>query len=98
MRRAFMTTCSAARPTSRWTGPPRTAPTWPGRAACRPTRAHWAVLGRMVRYLARDAEVRQFLDIGTGIPKEDKVHEVAQREAPQSRVVYVDRDPIVLAH
>lgn len=42
--------------------------------------------------------IRQFLDIGTGIPKEDNVHEVAQREAPESRVVYVDRDPIVLAH
>jgi len=61
-------------------------------------RAHRAVLGRIVRYLARDAGIRQFLDIGTGIPKEDNVHEVAQREAPESRVVYVDRDPIVLAH
>jgi hypothetical protein len=61
-------------------------------------RAHRAVLGRIVRYLARDAGIRQFLDIGTGIPKEGNVHEVAQREAPESRVVYVDRDPIVLAH
>jgi len=61
-------------------------------------RAHRAVLGRMVRYLARDAGIRQFLDIGTGIPKEDNVHEVAQREVPETRVVYVDRDPIVLAH
>ncbi len=61
-------------------------------------RAHRAVLGRIVRYLARDAGIRQFLDIGTGIPKEDNVHEVAQRAAPESRVVYVDRDPIVLAH
>jgi SAM-dependent methyltransferase len=61
-------------------------------------RAHRAVLGRVVRYLARDAGIRQFLDIGTGIPKENNVHEVAQREAPESRVVYVDRDPIVLAH
>ncbi len=61
-------------------------------------RAHRAVLGRMVRHLARDAGIRQFLDIGTGIPKEDNVHEVAQREAPTTRVVYVDRDPIVLAH
>ena len=60
-------------------------------------RAHRAVLGRIVRYLARDAGIRQFLDIGTGIPKEGNVHEVAQREAPESRVVYVDRDPIVLA-
>jgi len=56
-------------------------------------RAHRAVLGRIVRYLVRDAGIRQFLDIGTGIPKQDNVHEVAQREAPESRVVYVDRDP-----
>ena len=61
-------------------------------------RAHRAVLGRIVRYLVRDAGIRQFLDIGTGIPKENNVHEVAQREAPEARVVYVDRDPIVLAH
>jgi hypothetical protein len=61
-------------------------------------RAHRAVLGRVVRYLVREAGIRQFLDIGTGIPKENNVHEVAQREAPESQVVYVDRDPIVLAH
>ncbi len=61
-------------------------------------RAHRAVLGRVVRYLVRDAAIRQFLDIGTGIPKENNVHEVAQREAPGSRIVYVDKDPIVLAH
>ena len=61
-------------------------------------RAHRAVLGRVVRYLVRDAGIRQLLDIGTGIPKENNVHEVAQREAPESRIVYVDRDPIVLAH
>jgi hypothetical protein len=61
-------------------------------------RTHRAVLGRMVQHLARVAGIRQFLDIGTGIPKVGNVHEVAQREAPESRVVYVDRDPIVLAH
>jgi hypothetical protein len=61
-------------------------------------RAHRAVLGRMVQHLARDAGVRQFLDIGTGIPKEGNVHEVAQREAPESRVVYVDRDQYQLPH
>jgi S-adenosyl methyltransferase len=60
--------------------------------------AHRALLGRVVRYLVRDAGIRQFLDIGTGIPKENNVHEVAQREAPEARVVYVDNDPIVLAH
>ena len=47
-------------------------------------RAHRAVLGRIVRYLARGHADRQFPDIGTGIPKEDNVHEVAQREAPES--------------
>jgi hypothetical protein len=61
-------------------------------------RAHRAVLGRVVRYLAAEAGMRQFLDVGTGVPKENNVHEVAQRVAPESRVVYVDRDPIVLAH
>jgi hypothetical protein len=54
-------------------------------------------LGRAVRYLA-EAGMRQFLDIGTGIPNDDNVHRVAQDAAPESRVVYVDNDPIVLAH
>jgi S-adenosyl methyltransferase len=61
-------------------------------------RAHRAVLGRVVRYLVEEAGIRQFLDIGTGIPKENNVHEVAQRLAPEARIVYVDYDPIVLAH
>jgi hypothetical protein len=55
-------------------------------------------MGRAVRYLAGEAGVRQFLDIGTGIPGDDHVHRVAQDIAPGSRVVYVDYDPIVLAH
>ncbi|MFG1778039.1 SAM-dependent methyltransferase [Micromonospora sp. NPDC049051] len=55
-------------------------------------------LQRAVRHLARDAGIRQFLDIGTGIPTADNTHEVAQAIAPESRVVYVDNDPIVLAH
>jgi S-adenosyl methyltransferase len=55
-------------------------------------------LGRVVRYLAGEAGIRQFLDIGTGIPNADNVHAVAQQTAPQCRIVYVDRDPIVLAH
>ncbi|MFI5534633.1 SAM-dependent methyltransferase [Kitasatospora sp. NPDC051853] len=55
-------------------------------------------LGRAVRYLAGEAGIRQFLDIGTGIPTEGNTHEVAQATAPDSRVVYVDNDPIVLAH
>jgi hypothetical protein len=61
-------------------------------------RANRAFLGRAVRWLAGDAGVRQFLDIGTGIPTMDNVHDVAQRVAPESRVVYVDNDPIVLSH
>jgi O-methyltransferase involved in polyketide biosynthesis len=55
-------------------------------------------LGRAVRYLAREAGIRQFLDIGTGLPTVDNTHEVAQRVAPESRIVYVDNDPLVLAH
>lgn len=55
-------------------------------------------LGRAVRFLAGEAGIRQFLDIGTGIPTRDNTHEVAQRVAPESRVVYVDNDPVVLAH
>jgi len=55
-------------------------------------------LTRAVRYLAADAGLRQFLDIGTGLPTASNTHEVAQRVAPESRVVYVDNDPLVLAH
>ncbi len=57
-----------------------------------------AFLGRAVRFLAGEAGVRQFLDIGTGLPTVDNTHEVAQRVAPESRIVYVDNDPLVLAH
>jgi hypothetical protein len=56
-----------------------------------------AFLGRAVHFLV-GAGVRQFLDIGTGLPAADNTHEVAQREAPDSRIVYVDNDPIVLRH
>jgi hypothetical protein len=56
-----------------------------------------AFLGRAVRFLAKQG-VRQFLDIGTGIPTQDNTHQVAQAAAPESRVVYVDNDPIVMAH
>ena len=61
-------------------------------------RGNRAFLARAVRYLTGQARVRQFLDIGTGIPAADNTHEVAQDLAPGSRVVYVDNDPIVLAH
>ncbi|MGW2516972.1 SAM-dependent methyltransferase [Streptomyces sp. NPDC001617] len=61
-------------------------------------RADRLFLGRAVRHLVVDAGIRQFLDIGTGLPTADNTHEVAQRLAPESRVVYVDNDPLVLAH
>ncbi|CAM5371441.1 SAM-dependent methyltransferase OS=Streptomyces alboniger OX=132473 GN=CP975_21645 PE=4 SV=1 [Streptomyces alboniger] len=61
-------------------------------------RADRGFLGRAVRFLTADCEVRQFLDIGTGLPTLDNTHEIAQRIAPDSRVVYVDNDPIVLVH
>jgi hypothetical protein len=61
-------------------------------------RANRAFLRRAVRCLAEDAGIRQFLDIGTGLPTAENTHQVAQQIAPESRVVYVDNDPIVLAH
>jgi hypothetical protein len=63
-----------------------------------PPRENRAFLQRVVRYLAAEAGIRQFLDIGTGIPTSPNVHEVAQDVAPQARIVYVDNDPMVLAH
>ena len=71
--------------------------------AVRPTiiadvRANRDFMIRAVRYLAGEAGISQFLDIGTGIPAAPNVHEVAQAAAPRARVVYVDNDPIVLAH
>jgi SAM-dependent methyltransferase len=61
-------------------------------------RENRAFLGRAVRYLAGQAGIRQFLDIGTGLPTASNVHEIAQGVAPSSRVVYADNDPMVLAH
>src|SRR4051812_45041551 len=57
-----------------------------------------AFLGRLIRYLSREAGIRQFLDLGTGLPSNNNVHEVAQSSDPGARVVYVDKDPIVLVH
>lgn len=57
-----------------------------------------AFIGRAVGYLAGEVGIRQFLDIGTGLPTADNTHQVAQRVAPESRIVYVDKDPLVLAH
>jgi O-methyltransferase involved in polyketide biosynthesis len=61
-------------------------------------RADRAFLGRVVRFLAGEAGIRQFLDIGTGLPTAENTHQVAAAVAPAVRVVYVDNDPIVLAH
>jgi S-adenosyl methyltransferase len=55
-------------------------------------------LARAVRYLTGEAGIRQFLDVGTGLPTADNTHQVAQAGAPESRIVYVDNDPLVLAH
>jgi hypothetical protein len=69
---------------------------WPDMAFA--MRANRAFLGRVVRYLAAEAGMRQFLDIGTGIPTAGNTHQVAQAIAAESRVAYVDYDPVVLAH
>ena len=61
-------------------------------------RADRLFLGRAVRHLVAEAGIRQVLDIGTGLPTADNTHEVAQRLAPDARIVYVDNDPLVLAH
>lgn len=61
-------------------------------------RADREFLGRTVGYLAREAGIRQFLDIGTGLPTANNTHEVAQSIAPEARIVYVDNDPMVLVH
>ncbi|HUN36124.1 MAG TPA: SAM-dependent methyltransferase [Trebonia sp.] len=69
---------------------------WPAvRTATRENRKY---LARVVDYLAREAGIRQFLDIGTGLPTAGNTHEVAQAIAPDSRIMYVDNDPLVLAH
>ncbi|MCP3767495.1 MULTISPECIES: SAM-dependent methyltransferase [unclassified Streptomyces] len=61
-------------------------------------RSSRAFLRRNITHLVSEAGIRQFLDIGTGLPTADNTHEVAQRLAPESRIVYVDNDPMVLAH
>src|SRR5579864_5655885 len=69
---------------------------YPGLASS--VRANRAFLARAVRFLAGEPGVRQFLDIGTGIPTASNTHEVAQSVAPTARIVYVDNDPVVLTH
>jgi hypothetical protein len=61
-------------------------------------RADRAFLRRAVRHLVAEAGIRQFLDVGTGLPTADNTHEVAQSLAPESRIVYADNDPLVLTH
>jgi hypothetical protein len=61
-------------------------------------RAQRGFLTRSIRYLAGEAGVRQFLDVGTGLPTAENTHQVAQRVAPEARIMYVDNDPLVLAH
>jgi predicted O-methyltransferase YrrM len=61
-------------------------------------RANRAFLVRATSFLAREAGIRQFLDVGTGMPTNNNIHEVAQSIAPDARIVYVDHDPIVLSH
>ncbi|MDF5758093.1 SAM-dependent methyltransferase [Spongiactinospora sp. TRM90649] len=67
-------------------------------SAPRTALANRAFLRRAVRHAATEGGVRQFLDIGAGLPTRDNVHQVAMRAAPESRVVYVDRDPVVVVH
>ncbi|MFE3204324.1 SAM-dependent methyltransferase [Embleya sp. NPDC055664] len=69
---------------------------WPGLWTS--MRVNRAVMRRMAHWLTAEAGIRQFLDIGTGIPTSPNLHEVVQETAPESRVVYVDNDPIVLVH
>jgi hypothetical protein len=66
-------------------------------AASALAKANRAFLGRAIRLLSA-AGIRQFIDVGSGLPTRENAHEVAQREAPDSRVAYVDNDPVVLAH
>lgn len=74
----------------------RIAEMWPEAPAV--ARENRKFLGRAVRYLAGQAKIRQFIDLGTGLPTKGNVHEVAQAITPGARVVYVDNDPMVLAH
>ena len=69
-----------------------------GRPGIPPRPENRAFLGRAVRYLTGEAGIRQFLDIGTGLPTAGNTHQIAQAVAPETRVVYADNDPMVLAH
>ena len=91
IRRGSTTTGWAARATARPTGAAELAlKAYPQLAQA--VQSNRAFLARAVRYLTGEAAIRQFLDIGTGIPAANNTHQVAQREAPDSRIVYVDND------
>ena len=79
-----------------WLGGKDNFAAFPGMAHL--ARATRAFLGRVIRYLAGEVGMRQFLDVGTGIPTASNTHQVAQEVAPECRVVYVDYDPVVLSH
>ena len=93
-----MTTCSAGKTATPLTGEAvrQILRTWP--EVHDMARANRAFMQRAVRFLAGEAGIRQFIDIGTGIPSAGNVHEVAGQAAPGARVVYVDNDPIVHVH
>ncbi|MEU5930227.1 SAM-dependent methyltransferase [Streptomyces antimycoticus] len=74
----------------------KVAAAYPGIFVC--ARENREFMHRATRVLARDYGIRQWLDIGTGIPTKPNLHEVAQSVAPEARIVYVDNDPIVLVH
>ncbi|KQV13227.1 MULTISPECIES: SAM-dependent methyltransferase [unclassified Kitasatospora] len=71
---------------------------WPGGDVRLDICSARAALGRIVRHLAGDLGIRQFLDIGSGLPTADNTHQVARSVAPDAKVVYVDPDPLVIAH
>jgi S-adenosyl methyltransferase len=83
---------------SRSTGKPATSTSSSSPGIVDIVRADGAFLGRAVRHLVGSIGIRQLLDVGTGLPTADNTHQVAQRVAPESRIVYVDNDPLVLAH
>ena len=88
----------AARTITRPTRRPRRLAWRPFPPPSQSVRANRAFLARAVEYLAAEEGIRQFLDIGTGLPSANNTHEVAQEVAEESRVVYVDNDPVVMLH
>ena len=94
----FMTICLAGKTIMPLTAPPQQS--WSGSFPTRVRACHQnrQFLARAVRFLASEAGIRQFIDIGTGLPTQGSVHEVAQDVTPDARVIYVDYDPVVVSH